>query len=103
MMAERTYDNASQQRGFALAFLLAGHELQGLSPSDIAKALKVNPPLITRDLHNLTQVGAVEKIETTGRYRLGPRLVRVALAHLAAMDEAEKQLAHIKNKYSRES
>lgn len=102
-MTERTYDNAGQQRGFALAFLLAGHVIQGLSPSDIAKALKVKPPSITRDLYNLTQAGVVEKIETTGRYRLGPRFVRVALAHLAAMDDAEKQLAHIKNKYSRES
>lgn len=102
-MAERTYDNAAQQRGFALVFLLAGHEMQGLSPSDIAKTLKVKPPSITRDLYNLAQAGAVEKIETTGRYRLGPRFVRVALAHLAAMDEAEQQLTNIKNKYSRES
>ena len=102
-MAERTYDNAAQQRGFALAFLLAGHVLQGLSPSDIAKTLKVKPPSITRDLYNLTQVGAVEKIETTGRYRLGPRFVQVALAHLTAMSEAEQHLANIKNRYSRES
>lgn len=103
MMAERTYDNASQQRGFALAFLLAGHELQGLSPTDMARALNVTPPVITRDLYNLTQAGVVEKIETTGRYRLGPRLVRIALAHLAAMDEAEKRLAQLKKKYTRES
>ena len=102
-MAERTYDNASQQRGFALAFALAGHEMQGLSPSDLARTLKVSPPVITRDLYNLTQAGVVEKIETTGRYRLGPRLVWVAIAHLTAMDNAEKHLAYLKNKYSRES
>jgi len=102
-MGERTYDNASQQRGFALAFALAGHELHGLSPTDLAKALKVTPPTITRDLYNLGRAGVVEKIDTTGRYRLAPKLVRVAIAYLTTMDDAERHLANLKNKYSRES
>ena len=41
------YTNAAQQRLLQLIDLMAGHELQGLTPGEIAKALAVNGSTVT--------------------------------------------------------
>lgn len=51
------YTNAAQQRLLQLIDLLAGHELQGLAPAEIAKALNASPSVVTRDLDNLRTAG----------------------------------------------
>lgn len=51
------YTNAAQQRLLQLIDLMAGHELQGLTPGEIAKALAVNGSTVTRDLDNLRTAG----------------------------------------------
>ncbi len=96
------YDNAGQQRILRIALTLAGHELHGIAPKDLAETLKVSAGTITRDLHNLREVGLVEQIQETGRYRLGPKLVQIAVSHMRAMDRATAQLDEIKNRYTRE-
>ena len=55
------YINAAQQRLLQLIDLLAGHELQGLAPSEIAKALSCTAPMVTRDMANLQAAGWAEK------------------------------------------
>lgn len=96
------YDNASQQRILRLITMLAGHELNGLAPKDMADALKVSAGTITRDIHNLRECGLAEVIQTTGRIRLGPKVVQIAISHMTAIDRAAAELAEIKNRYSRE-
>ena len=96
------HDNGSQRRILEAIRVLAGHELHGLAPKDLVAALEVSPASINRDLHNLTAAGFVEQIAETGRYRLGPVLVRIAIAHMTAMERAQTRLTETKNRYSSE-
>ena len=96
------YDNAGQQRILQLVLTLAGHELHGLAPKDLATRLKVSPATVTRDVHNLTQTGLAEVVQETGRIRLGPKLVQIAISHMNALDRAERGLAETRQRYSRE-
>ena len=81
---------------------LAGHELHGVAPNQLAESLGVSAGTITRDLHNLRAAGAAEQIQETGRYRLAPKMVQIAVAHMTAMDRAERQLGEIKQRFTRE-
>lgn len=102
MADKHMHDNGSQRRILEAIQVLAGHELHGLAPKDLVAALKVSPASVTRDLHNLSAGGFVEQIGETGRYRLGPRLVRIAIAHASAMERAQERLANTINRYRTE-
>lgn len=103
MSAEKhPYDNAAQQRVLRLVGILAGHELHGLAPTHLAESLEVSAGTITRDLHNLKSVGMAEQIQETGRYRLAPKLVQIAIGHMTAMNRAEQQLGEIKQRFTRQ-
>ena len=95
------YTNDSQQRILRLALLMAGHEITGIAPSDIAAQQGCNASAVTRDLANLREAGWAEPVPETGRWRLTPQVVQMALAHLAALDRAETRLAETRNRYSR--
>lgn len=95
------YLSDSQQRLLQLILLLAGNEIEGLAPSDIAKQLATSASNVTRDLANLRHVGWAECLPTTGRWRLGPQIVQIAMRHLTALDRAERRLSEIKNRFSR--
>ncbi|MDD5297635.1 MAG: IclR family transcriptional regulator [Rhodocyclaceae bacterium] len=96
------YTNESQQRLVDLILLLAGNEFHGLAPGEIAKAMKANPATTTRDLFNLKEKGVAEQIEETGRWRLGPKLVQIALSFSTALTRASQRLDGIEQRYNRE-
>ena len=96
------HDNGSQRRILDAIRVLAGHELHGLAPKDLVVALGTSPASITRDLHNLVTAGFAEQIAETGRYRLGPGLGRVAIAHATAMERAQQRLTETINRYRSE-
>lgn len=95
------YVSDQQQRGFQLIRTLAGHEIDGLAPSEIAKLNECSPSQVTRDLANLRHLGWAEQITTTGRWRLGPEIVQIAMRHMAALDRARNRLAEVTNRFSR--
>lgn len=95
---------ASEQLSRAAKTLrvLAGHTVYGLTPGEIAKAVDEGVQSnITRTLAHLSHVGFVEETKTPGRWRLGPMLIRIALAHQSEMAEAERLLEEIKQRCSR--
>jgi DNA-binding IclR family transcriptional regulator len=96
------YTSSSQQRLLAMLMELAGHEVSGQAPSELAKALEIGASTVTRDLANLMEAGMAEQIPETGRYRLGPKLIRIAVKHMAEMERATARLVDAKNRYSRE-
>lgn len=100
-MSTTTYLNDGQQRLLALIRVLAGNEVHGLAPGEIAKAQSCSPSLVTRDLANLKEAGFAEQIVETGRWRLGPALVQVALAHTREIEKAERKLAETRQRFSR--
>lgn len=96
------YTNAAQQRILKALQILAGNELVGITPTDLAKSLDVRPSVITRDLDNLLTSGLAERIHETGRWRLAPKLVQIAIAHSNALSRARARLSEVENRYSRE-
>ncbi len=98
-MANPAYDNASQQRILRLLLNLSGHELHGLAPKDLAESLQVSPGTITRDVHNLREMGLAEVIQETGRIRLGPKAVQISLAYMTAMDTHDQRFKDLKNRF----
>lgn len=96
------YINAAQQRLLKVVVLLAGNEFNGLAPSDLAKALSTNPSNITRDLANLKEAGLAEPLPDTGRWRLGPKLVQIALAFSDHMARSTSRMNELQQRYTRQ-
>lgn len=96
------YINAAQQRLLKVVVLLAGNEFNGLAPSDLAKALNTNPSNITRDLANLKEAGLAEQLPDTARWRLGPKLVQIALAFSDHMARSTSRMSELQQRYTRQ-
>jgi DNA-binding IclR family transcriptional regulator len=80
--------------------LLAGNELHGLAPAQIAKALKVSPSWVSITLPGLAELGFLERIEASGRWRLGPAFVRIAHTVSANLAAAKRDLDNLQQRYS---
>lgn len=102
MTDPREYRNEAQERGYKVLLTLAGNEFLGLAPGELAKALQVSPSLITKDLRVLQSSGLAEPILDTGRWRLGPKLVQVALAFTDHLERSQRKLDEINQRYTRQ-
>ncbi|MEW6330213.1 MAG: ArsR family transcriptional regulator [Pseudomonadota bacterium] len=88
---------------FAYLSRMAGHEIEGLRPGQIAAATGFAPATVTRDLRAMREAGIVENIPgMDDRWRLGPKIVQIALAHMTALDRASTKLAEVTQRFSRE-
>lgn len=97
-----TYSNAPQERMLDLLLILAGHELHGLAPIEIAKALNAPRSTALRDLNVLRKKGFAEQIPETDRWRLAPRMVQIAVAFSTGINRARSKLAETEQRYTRE-
>lgn len=100
-MSDTQYTNEGQQRILALVKLLAGHEITGMAPAQIAHHQKCSASLVTRDLANLKQAGFAEQVPETNYWRLAPEVVQISLRHATALQRAEARLAEVSQRYSR--
>lgn len=100
MTTTTDYTSAPQQRLLQLVDLLAGHELQGVTLSAIAKALNCNPSVVVRDTFNLQAAGWAERTPDGERWRLAPHVVRISLRHAAAIRAGEQQLQDLMRRFS---
>lgn len=96
------YTCEAQQRVLKLLMALFGHEVNGVSPGELASGLGLKPSQITRDLWNLVEAGLVERLPKTDRTRISPRLGAKALNTLTAFDQAQRQLTDLRDRYTRE-
>lgn len=81
--------------------LLAGHELLGLAPGEIAKGLGVSAPWVSVNLPAIAaQTGFVERIDGTNRWRLGVPFVRIAFTVSSRYQSAVKQLDEVGTRYA---
>ena len=80
--------------------LLAGHEVLGLAPGEIATGLGVPPSWCSRNLPALATTGFVEQVAGTNRWRLGVQFVRIALTVSTNLNKAKQQLEDISARYS---
>lgn len=85
----------------ALLRLLAGHEVLGLAPGEIAKALGESASWASRTLPALAaETGFIECIPGTNRWRLGVPLVRIAITVSANLNQAKRQLDELSQRYA---
>lgn len=96
-----SYTNVGQQRILKLLLLLFGHEMNGVTITDVSKWMETSAPVALRDLHNLQDAGLAEQMAETNRWRLTPRLPQKALAMMEAMDRAQQRLTESRNRYTR--
>lgn len=95
------YTNAAQQRILQVTLVLFGDVVAGYSPATLAKAVSCAASVITRDLDNLRTAGMAERDESSGHWRLTPRLPQQAIKVWSAIDKAERRLEESKNRFSR--
>ena len=95
------YISLPQQRVLRTLDALFGHEVQGLSLTQISKLVGTTLPNSTRDLANLREAGYAEQIEGTGNWRITPRIGQRALAILHTLDRETRRLDEIKNRFTR--
>lgn len=95
------YTNAAQQRILQLQLALFGDVVHGYPPSKLAEVLKVSASAITRDLDNLRTAGIAERDETTGNWRLTPRLPQQSIKVFNAIDAAQRRVDEARNRFTR--
>ncbi len=95
------YTNAAQQRVLQLLLRLAGHEVDGLAPGELAKALSTTPSNITRDLFNMQAAGVAEQVQESGRWRLSPRVPQIGVAMLNGIGRAQSKIDEVQNRFTR--
>ena len=101
-MTEKTYPLAAPIRKTCDLFrLLAGHEVLGLAPGEIAKGLGVPPSWVSQNLPALeAETGFVERAEGTNRWRLGVPLVRIATTVATQLNAEEERIAATRKRYA---
>lgn len=96
-------DKANGQRRLCrLLRLLAGREIKGVRPGEMAKALAAHPSNITRDLQVLREEGLVEPVPGLENcWRLGPLLLQIANDHQQGMARHAHEVAELTQRASR--
>jgi len=100
-MSNEKHRIESVQRALKAQMCLAGHEMEGLAPSQIAQATGLTATQVTRTMANLEIAGIAEKITSNNHWRLAPRIVQIAIAHMNALDKARSKINEVTNRYSR--
>lgn len=95
------YTNDGQQRIIKLILVLFGDVVNGMTPAVLARHIDCSPAVMTRDLFNLQLAGLADRDETTGAWRLTPRLPQQAIKVWTAIDAAERRLQEAKNRFNR--
>ena len=81
--------------------LLAGHELLGLAPGEIAKGLNVGAPWVSVNLPAIAaETGFVERVDGTNRWRLGVPFVRIAFNVSTELNKAQQRMQEISQRYA---
>lgn len=94
------YRSESQQRVLKIMLILAGHEVNGLAPGEVARAANTTASNTTRALANLHEAGIAEKIPESDRWRLGPRIPQIATAMLNGISRAQSKVDEVKQRYT---
>jgi len=80
--------------------LLAGHEVLGLAPGEIANGLGVSPSWVSINLPALeVETAFVERVAGTNRWRLGVPFVRMALTVMTNLNAERQRLDETAARY----
>jgi len=101
MNPDKYKDSKQIDRVFAIVRVLGGQTFQGLTTGEIAKATQQDSGTTTRTIALLSKTGVVQETKVPGRWRLGPFMVQLALAHQHDIQSIQGDLDEIKQRYSR--
>lgn len=97
------YISDNVQRALTVLKILAGNELMGITPGDIAKAGHISPSNVTRALHNLKHHGLAELHPMiNGRWRLSPSYLTSVANHLSREIDRGQSLAFDMKRYEKQ-
>lgn len=95
------YTNKAQQRLVrGILALFSGDVITGMSNAQLAREVGCSTSVMLRDLHNLRTAGVAEQDETTGLWRLTPRLPQQALRALASIEAAERRVSEARQRFT---
>ena len=101
MATEPSYKLADNIRKTCELFrLLAGHELLGLAPAEIAKGLDAAPSWVSVNLPALAGTGFIERVDGTNRWRLGVPFVRISVTVASNLSSAKRRLEETSHRYA---
>lgn len=81
--------------------LLAGHELLGLAPGEIAKGMDVSPSWVSVNLPAIAaETGFIERVDGTNRWRLGVAFVRISVTVATNLSSAKRRLEETSARYA---
>lgn len=95
------YTHEGQQRILKLILVLAGNEVEGLGHAEIVKLQSCTASSVTRDLENLRTAGFAEQVPHSGKWRLSPQLVQIAVRMQLALGQAEERLEQTRSRFTR--
>ena len=94
--------SASQLRLIAVIEALAGHEVSGLTLTEIARAAGgITASTVLRDLETLETVGWARRIAASKRWTLGGRTLQILNQFHAGLASAESRVAEVRANYTR--
>ena len=94
------YRSNGQQRVLKIMLILAGHEINGLAPGEVARAADTSPSNAIRALENLRIAGIAERIPESERWRLSPRVPQIATAMLNGISRSQSKVDEVKQRYT---
>ena len=94
------YLSDKAQRILKTVDILFGHEIDGLTPGQISQAVGCSPANTTSDIANLIEAGFVERIEAQKTYRIAARLASRCLASLNTIDQAQREVADLRQRFT---
>jgi DNA-binding IclR family transcriptional regulator len=104
MSASTSYISDQVQRTLRVIRFMAGKEISGISPTELAKLANVSASNITRVLANLEAQQFVERLPADNkRYRLAAALVQLSNTVALNLSQAQLQLQQDQHNYSRVS
>lgn len=93
---------AAVARTLAVIEALAGHSFDGRRLKDVMDAVRQSGPTTLKDLQALESLGYAQRIPgRDDRWRLAPRLVRLAHAHQAEMARLRQRVDDTDHNYTR--
>lgn len=93
------YTSNPQQRLLNLILLLGNNISTGIAPLQLAKALRVTPSSITRDLANLEEAGWAEAVPSTGLWRITSKICRLSKSVEIHLGQEQQKLTELQKRY----
>lgn len=100
-MSLEIYRSTAQQRLLKTMLNLMGHEVDGVSITQLSQAVGASPANTTRDVANLELAGLAERVIGSSNVRITPLLGQKALAILTNIERHAAHVEGVRQRFTR--